>query len=431
MRAVKKSDIADGKLDRAIERLYGSAGPAEQIDRYTALLDEFHLRFSSDRAYLFSSPGRTELGGNHTDHNHGKVLAGSIQLDKIAAVSPRDDMQVVVVTDGFPKDIVADLHDLQPQDEEAGSASALVRGIAAYFAEHGYGYGGFSAYVHSRVAMGSGLSSSASIEVLIAQIFNTLYHDGTLSAVELAKAGVSAENKFFQKPCGLMDQIACAQGGIAAIDFSDNDNPGLEQIEFDFSSHGYQLMILDTGGDHADLTSEYAAIPQEMQCVARELGCTVLRESEPQQLTAAAAQIRKGCGDRPFLRALHFFQENRRVELLQEALRFEDINSYLRTVKESGLSSWTLLQNCVPTGAIQEQAVAYSLGLLSALCPEGVFRVHGGGFAGTIQGYVPVERFPDLKATLESQYGPGSVTQLRIRREGVIHLNSEFLDSGN
>lgn len=431
MRAVKQSDIADGKLDRAIERLYGSAAHNDQISRYAALLDEFHLRFSSDRAFLFSSPGRTELGGNHTDHNQGKVLAGSIQLDKIAAVIPRDDMQVVVVTAGFPKDIVADLQGLQPQDEEAGSASALVRGIAAYFAEHGYGYGGFSAYVHSRVAMGSGLSSSAAIEVLIAQIFNSLYHDGALSAVELAKAGRYAENNFFQKPCGLMDQIACAQGGIAAIDFADNDNPGLEQIEFDFSSHGYQLMILDTGGDHANLTSEYASIPQEMQCVARELGCSVLRETGPQQLTAAAAKIRASCGDRPFLRALHFFQENRRVELLQEALRFEDINSYLRTVKESGLSSWTLLQNCVPTGAVRDQAVAYCLGLLSALCPEGIFRVHGGGFAGTVQGYVPIEQFSDFKANLESQFGPGSVTPLRIRSEGVIHLDSEFLDSAN
>lgn len=429
MRAVTQSDLRDGRLEQAIERLYGSAAHNEQIKRYAALLDEFHLRFSADKAYLFSSPGRTELGGNHTDHNHGQVLAGSIQLDKIAAVTPRDDMQVQVVTEGFPKDIVADLRNLQPQDNEAGSAAALVRGIAAYFAEHGYAYGGFSAYVQSRVAMGSGLSSSAAIEVLIAQIFNTLYHGGQLPAVEMAKAGRYAENKFFQKPCGLMDQIACAQGGIAAIDFADNDNPGLQQIEFDFSRHGYQLMILDTGGDHADLTSEYAAIPREMQCVAGELGCSVLRAAGLEQLTAAAARIREKCGDRPFLRALHFYQENRRVQLLQEALQFDDINSYLRIVRESGLSSWTLLQNCAPTGAVKDQAVAYSLGMLTTLCPEGVYRVHGGGFAGTVQGYVPLEQFDELKTALESQFGHGSVTALRIRSEGVIHLDSEFLDS--
>ncbi|MCF7913609.1 MAG: galactokinase [Spirochaetaceae bacterium] len=414
--------------EKAIQRLYGSADEQQQLLRYTSLLDEFHNRFATDRAYLFSSPGRTELGGNHTDHNHGKVLAGSIQLDKIAAVTPRDDMQVEIVTAGFPKDIAADLHQLQPQEAEAGRASALVRGIAAYFAERGYGYGGFSAYVHSQVAMGSGLSSSASIEVLIAQIFNTLYHQGRLSAIELAQAGRYAENQYFKKPCGLMDQIACAQGGIAAIDFTDSESPGLEQIDFDFSSHGYQLMILDTGGDHADLTHEYASIPQEMRCVAAELGCEVLGQTDLERLTAAAHQVRQSCGDRPFLRALHYFQENRRVELLQEALQFEDINAYLRIVGESGTSSWTLLQNCIPTGAVQDQSVAYSLGLLQSLCPEGVFRVHGGGFAGTVQGYVPVSQFKELEEQLNSQFGEGAVTALRIRSEGVIHLDGEFLD---
>jgi len=390
MRSINQKDVADRALDKAIRRLYGSAVEQQQLLRYTSLLDEFHNRFTTDRAYLFSSPGRTELGGNHTDHNHGRVLAGSIQLDKIAAVTPRDDMQVEIVTAGFPKNIKADLHHLQPQEAETGSASALVRGIAAYFAERGYGYGGFSAYVHSQVAMGSGLSSSASIEVLIAQIFNTLYHQGRLSAIELAKAGRYAENQYFKKPCGLMDQIACAQGGIAAIDFADSESPGLEQIVFDFSSHGYQLMILDTGGDHADLTHEYASIPQEMKCVAAELGCKVLRETNLERLIEAAPEIRQNCGDRPFLRALHYFQENRRVGLLQEALQFEDINAYLRVAKESGNSSWNLLQNCIPTGAVQEQSVAYSLGLLQSLCPTGVFRFHGGGFAGTVQGYVPV-----------------------------------------
>ncbi|SRR6056297_402404 len=428
MRAINQKDISKGTLNGAIQRLYGAAYEKEQLDRYTSLLDEFHLRFSTEEAFLFSSPGRTELGGNHTDHNNGKVLAGSIQLDKIAAVSPRDDMQVVLVTAGFPKDIVADLNHLKPQDDEEGNASALVRGIAAYFAEHGYKYGGFSAYVHSQVAMGSGLSSSAAIEVLIAQIFNTLYHKGQLSAVELAKAGQYAENHFFQKPCGLMDQIACAQGGIAAIDFAENNNPSLEHIDFDFSRYGYQLMILDTGGDHADLTSEYASIPHEMKCVAQELGCSVLRESDMHQLTTASDLIRKNCGDRAFLRALHFFKENRRVEQLKGALKLEDINAYLRTVRESGISSWTLLQNCVPTGAVQNQAVAYSLGLLHTLCPNGFFRVHGGGFAGTVQGYVPVSSFEELQENLTALCGKGAVTPLRVRSEGVIHLDTEFLD---
>lgn len=425
MKTYTVNSIENGTLNGVLEELYGPDAAGEQKQRYSALVDSCTRRFGSGEVILFSSPGRSELCGNHTDHNHGKVIAAGIQLDKIAAAVPRSDFIVEIVTGGFPEDIKADLKDLQPDSGESGKADALVRGIAAYFRKKEYRIGGFSAYIDSRVAMGSGLSSSASLEVLIGMIFNTLYNGGTIDEVELAKAGKFAENTFFHKPCGLMDQVACAAGGISVIDFREEDDPEIERIDISFNEFGYQLMILDTGGDHADLTDEYAAIPREMGCIARQFDRTVLRDCSLEEVLGKSGQLRDVCGDRAVLRAIHFFQENMRVDAIREALAYRDINAYLRTIEASGISSWTLLQNCTPRGASEGQAVSYALGYLRTICPNGIFRVHGGGFAGTVQGYIPVDTFDTMKTAMEAHFGKGSATPLTIRSRGVIHIGEE------
>lgn len=425
MKTYTANSIENGELSGICAELYGPDAAGEQERRYSTLADSCARRFGSDEAILFSSPGRSELCGNHTDHNHGKVIAAGIQLDKIAAVVPRSDFLVEIVTEGFPEDIKTDLRYLKPDSGESGKADALVRGIAAYFQQKGYLIGGFSACIDSRVAMGSGLSSSASLEVLIGMIFNTLYNGGTIGEVELAKAGKFAENTFFHKPCGLMDQVACAAGGISVIDFEDEDDPRIDRIDFSFNEFGYQLMILDTGGDHADLTDEYAAIPREMGCIARQFDTTILRKCSLEQVLENSSLLRKTCGDRAVLRAIHFFQENERVDAIREALAYRDINAYLRTIERSGISSWTLLQNCTPGGASERQAVTYALGFLRTICPNGIFRVHGGGFAGTVQGYIPIDAFDTMKATMEAHFGKGSATPLTIRSRGVIHIGEE------
>ncbi len=419
------NSIENGELNGVLEELYGSDAAGQHRQRYAALVGSCVQRFGSKEVKLFSSPGRSELCGNHTDHNRGKVIAAGIQLDKAAAVVPRTDLLVEIVTEGFPEDIRADLRYLKPDSGESGKADALVRGIAAYFHQKGYRIGGFSAYIDSRVAMGSGLSSSASLEVLIGMIFNTLYNGGTIDEVELAMAGKFAENTFFHKPCGLMDQVACAAGGISVIDFEDEDKPKIDRIDFSFNDFGYQLMILDTGGDHADLTDEYAAIPREMGCIAGQFDRTVLRECSIEEVLQQSRQLRDTCGDRAILRAIHFFQENDRVEAIREALAYRDINAYLRTIEMSGISSWTLLQNCTPGGAVDRQAVTYALGFLRTICPNGIFRVHGGGFAGTVQGYIPADSFDTMQTQMEAHFGKGSATPLTIRSRGVIHIGEE------
>jgi len=415
-------EVKNGAIDDVLLELYGAEEIKAQTGRYVSLLKNASDKFGIDKAALFSSPGRSELCGNHTDHNRGRVIAAGIQLDKISAVMPRSDSIVEIVTEGFSHNIQTDLQYLKPDSDESGKADALVKGVAAYFREHGFQIGGFSAYIESLVAMGSGLSSSAAFEVLIGMIFNTLYNQDEISAVELAKAGKYAENTYFHKPCGLMDQLACAVGGIAIIDFEDEESPEIECLDFNFHEHDYQLMILDTGGNHANLTGEYASIPREMGCIARELGGNVLRDSSLDQLMRRSSHLRRTCGDRAFLRALHFFLENERVSLVREAIRYNDMTGYLRLIDESGRSSQMFLQNCVPTGAVENQAVNFALGLLKTICPKGVFRIHGGGFAGTIQGYIPADSFDTMQIQMEEHFGRGSATPLSIRSFGVIHI---------
>jgi galactokinase len=382
---------------------------------------------------VFSAPGRTELGGNHTDHNRGKVLAASIHLDVVAIVAPRADRLVIFRSTGYP-DVTVDLSDLAPRREERGAPEALVRGIGAAFSARGVTVGGFTANADSTVLAGSGLSSSAALEVLFGRIFDNLYGGGSASALEIARIGQRAENDYFGKPSGLMDQLACATGGAAAIDFKDAENPIIAQINLNLASMGYILCVVNTRGSHADLLDDYAAIPREMKEVAQFFGKTVLRELNQSTIMEQAAEIRKKLGDRALLRALHFFGENRRVEDMQEALEKADtifdlqerqgaVGHFLKLVTDSGNSSCHLLQNIYSPGNPREQGISLALALTRNFLPRtGACRVHGGGFAGTIQAYIPLVSLDSYREDMGAVFGAGAVTLLQIRRIGSVEL---------
>jgi galactokinase len=422
------AEVSRGALDAALERIYGEEALEEQRSRYAGLLSSFTEHFGGERALLFSSPGRTELGGNHTDHNRGHVLAASINLDTLAAVRPTEDRRARVITDALPDRMELDLRELEPREEERGGAAALLRGCAAYLAQNGFEIGGFDAYVVSRVGIGSGLSSSASVEVLIAHILNILYNAGRADRSSLAKAGKYAENRFFGKPSGLMDQLACALGAVQYIDLADPEQPKTRAVQVDFSSRGYRLCTVATGGSHADLTEAYAAIPEEMGRVARWLGVEALRDGSKALLLRRLPELRRACGDRAVLRALHFFEEDERVTEMMERLEAGDTEAYLALVAASGRSSWLHLQNCVPPNAEREQPIPLTLALSERIAPAGVFRVHGGGFAGSIQGYVPLKAWQGYSAEMEAILGEGAVTPLSIRPCGVVRVDAECLD---
>jgi galactokinase len=389
---------------------------------------------------VFTAAGRTELGGNHTDHNLGKVLAASIQLDQAAIVTPRNDNIVFYRSAGYPDVKVAltgpgGRPDLDPKPEEKGTTEALVRGIAAEFTMRGYKVGGFSANAASTVLPGSGLSSSAAVEVLFGRIFDNLYGGGGRSSLEIAQIGQKAENVYFGKPCGLMDQAACATGGAVVIDFGNRGRPTVNQIGFDLAAAGYALCVVNTLGSHANLTPDYAAIPAEMKAVAAFFGKEVLRELHRETILSKAPELRKAAGDRALLRAMHFFDENDRVDAMAAALReaakpggphLGAIYDYLLLVNESGDSSWELLQNVFSPHSPAEQGVSVALALSRRFIREkgfkGACRVHGGGFAGTIQAYIPLDALDSYRAELEAVFGAGSVTMLRIRPIGAEEL---------
>jgi galactokinase len=415
--------IQYGKLNDLLASLYGEDAAIDQTKRYIELIRKHEYHFPGHEMHLFSTPGRTELGGNHTDHNNGRVLAASVQLDALAAVSPSNTMSVELYSEGYPDPFLVNLNDLSPMEAEEGHTESLIRGIAARFVELGYRIGGFRGYIDSHVMPGSGLSSSAAIEVLIGTIFNHLHNDGTISKILLAQIGQYAENTFFKKPCGLMDQVACASGGIVAIDFSDPASPQVDRVTYNFAKAGYSLMVVDTGGSHADLTAEYASVPDEMRRLAQALGEESCRGVTTEALFQSIRTLRREVGDRAVLRALHFMEENRRVERQTEALRRHRTEDYLSLVRQSGDSSWRLLQNCYPSGAVQEQPVALGLAITEDfLQGHGAFRVHGGGFAGTIQAYVPHEVTQDYIQAMEWIYGEGCVTPLRIRQEETMQI---------
>ena len=375
-----------------------------------------------EKHYRFSAPGRTEIGGNHTDHQHGCVLAAAVNLETVADVTLNDKNVILVQSEGYPV-VQVDLRDLSVHDEEKNTTAALIRGVAAAFAERGAKIQGFDAVVKSTVLPGSGLSSSAAFEVLMGTICNELFFEGKLTAVEIAQIGQQAENVYFGKPCGLMDQMASSVGSMVFIDFEDPAQPKIEKIPFDLAKAGYALCIIDSGADHADLTDEYAAIPGEMKKVCAFFGKEVLRQIPKTAFMEALPEVRKTVSDRAVLRALHIYQENDRVVRQVEALKSGEMDAFLNLVKESGRSSWMYLQNITPVGAVAHQEVAVALALCEdLLMGKGAYRVHGGGFAGTVQAFVPVEMLADFCERIEYVLGAGSCHVLNIRENGGIRI---------
>lgn len=385
----------------------------------TEIRQKFESTFHTAPTHVFSAPGRTELSGNHTDHQHGRVLAAAVELDTRAAVALNGTSLIRVLSEGYPLCEV-DLRDLSIRPDEKNTTAALIRGVAAGFAQRGCTLSGFDAYVTSTVLPGSGLSSSAAFEVMLGTAINHLFSCG-VDAVEIARIAQYAENVYFGKPCGLMDQMASSVGGCVAIDFADPAAPVITPVNFDFSACGHALCIIDSGASHADLTDEYAAIPAELSAVSAVFGKATLRDVPEADFYADLSRVRAVAGDRAVLRAIHIFDENRRVEAQVAALQRGDFSEFLRYVNLSGFSSQNLLQNVIPTGATTHQEVALALALARHLLGDrGACRVHGGGFAGTIQAFVPNDMLPAFRTGIESVLGDGSCHALAIRPAGGI-----------
>ena len=376
-----------------------------------------------EKQYVFSAPGRTEICGNHTDHQHGCVLAAAVDLETVATVQVNESNLIEIQSEGYPL-VTVDLNDLTVREEEKNSTAALIRGVASAFVQRGAKLSGFRAEVRSTVLPGSGLSSSAAFEVLIGTILNELFFEKKLTAIEIAQIGQYAENVYFGKPCGLMDQMASSVGGMVYIDFEDPENPKVQKIDVDLATFGYGLCIIDTGADHADLTDEYAAIPGELAELCQCFGKKYLREIPKAEFVQKISEIRGKVTDRAILRAFHIYRENDRVRQLVEALRWDDIEAFLDLIKESGRSSWMYLQNITPAGAVQHQEVAVALALCETyLKGQGAFHVHGGGFAGTVQAFVPLDMLDSFKASIEEVLGENSCHVLNIRQQGGIRVS--------
>ena len=391
----------------------------------TRLDSGFSTAFGGEAQRYFSAPGRTEIGGNHTDHQRGRVLAGAVNLDTVAAVRVSGTNVIRVQSKGYPLCQV-DLDNLEPVAAEINSTPALIRGVAARFAQLGCKVGGFDAYCESTVLPGSGLSSSAAFEVLIGTIINHLFFDGRVSQAEVAQIGQYAENVFFGKPCGLMDQTASAVGGLVTIDFADKAHPDIRPVHFDFSTTGHALCIIDSRADHADLTDEYAAIPGELKEICDCLGKEVTTEIPEEEFYAAIPKLRETCGDRAVMRAMHEYNENRRVPEQVACLEKGDFQGFLSLIRESGFSSWMYLQNVIPAGYVRQQPVAVALGLCEhCLRGKGAYRVHGGGFAGTVQAFVPFELLDSFRAGIDAALGEGACHVLSIRPQGGVEMEVE------
>lgn len=407
--------------NNAFRELYGS-DPAEltkQAKRYTSLLKLFTKSFGTGQVEFFSSPGRTEIGGNHTDHNFGRVLAGAVNLDNIAVAAVNNSNVIRIESAGY-KRFEVELSQLKPAKKEQFTSAALVRGICARLKELGYAIGGFDACIDGGVPVGSGLSSSASFEVLIGAIISQLFNKGKIDPIQIAIIGQYSENNYFGKPCGLMDQTACAMGGLITIDFKDPSKPVVKKINFDFVATRFALVITDTGGNHADLNDEYASLPTDMKAVAKQLGAKVLRQVTLEQIIQIIPKIRRKVGDRAILRAIHFQGDNQRVVDQVAALEKNNFKAFLGMVVDSGYSSYMYNQNIYPVNNVKEQGVSLALALSElVLKGKGAWRVHGGGFAGTIQAFVPNELLKKYISTLEHVYGAGSCHKLFIRHQGA------------
>ncbi|MBR0510736.1 MAG: galactokinase [Clostridia bacterium] len=412
-----RTQLQTGSFDQRLTRLYDGLDAAKA--RYLHLTDLFEESCGdAEEIRFFSAPGRTEVCGNHTDHNHGKVIAAAINLDAVACAAKTDDGVIYIKSENYPGDRI-DLNVLTPVEKEREKSASLVRGVAARFKQLGYKVGGLKAVTVNNVLKGSGMSSSASYEVLVGTMLNYLYNDGKVSAVEIAQIAQYAENEFFGKPCGLMDQMACSVGGFVGIDFADPAKPVIEPVAFDFAHCGHALCIVDTRADHADLTDEYAAIRREMEAVAGFFGKRNLRETDEAAVMDNLAALREKLGERPLMRAMHFYGENRRVDAEKAALAAGDFEKFKELTVASGRSSYMYNQNVFAASQPQSQPVALALALSEAiLAGKGAWRVHGGGFAGTIQAFVPLDMLEEYKSKLEALFGENSCYVLAIRPFG-------------
>ncbi len=420
-----KEALLKGEFDQRLSFIYGEAALPLQKARYAAAVDSFSTIYGADRdASLYSVAGRSEISGNHTDHNHGCVIAASIDLDIIAVAAPSSENVIRVKSEGFSEDVVDFDAFSAPRAVPQGHSDELIAGMVSGFKKNGHKVGGFDAYTTSSVLKGSGISSSAAFEDMIGNILSHMYNEGKVNNVEIAMLSQYAENVFFGKPCGLMDQVACAVGGIVAIDFADPKAPVIEKVDFDITAAGYNLCIINTGGNHADLTDDYAAIPAEMKSVAAALGKSVLREADEADVIAAIPALREQVGDRAILRALHFYQENRRVSALKQALSHSDLDAFFDGIKASGRSSFCYLQNVFTTKNVREQGVSLALCMAEKLLSDkkAAWRVHGGGFAGTIQAFVPSEYVEEFRRSMDAVLGEGKCMVLRVRPVGAVKI---------
>lgn len=408
--------------------LYGADKREEAVKRYQDLIDGFEKTFGDREVRLFSSPGRTEISGNHTDHNHGKVLAGSINLDCVGVAAENHSNKVNIVSITFNQSFTIDLNDLSPSPQKAGTVD-LVKGLLAGFKESGYEIGGFDAYITSNVISAAGVSSSAAFEMLLCSILNTFFNEGRMSAVAYAHIGKYSENVYWDKASGLLDQMACAVGGLITIDFLEPADPKVEKIDFDFGSQNHSLIIVNTGKGHADLSADYSSVPIEMKKVAEFFGKTVCAEISEEEVLGRLKEVREYAGDRSVLRALHFFEENKRVEAEVAALKENRFQDFLTNITASGNSSWKWLQNCFTNTSFQEQGITVALALTELFIAEkqkGACRVHGGGFAGVIMAMLPNDIVDEYIAYIEKALGKGSAYRMSIRPYGAICVDGEI-----
>ena len=410
------------KSRKLMTALYGEAAVDANIERYQNLVKSFQKKFAEEDVTLFSSPGRTEISGNHTDHNHGKVLAGSINLDCVGVAAKNNSSKVHIISETFNQSFIIDLNDLSLSDKKAGTID-LVKGLLQGFKESGYEVGGFNAYITSNVISAAGVSSSASFEMLLCSILNTFFNEGRMDTVAYAHIGKYSENVYWDKASGLLDQMACAVGGLITIDFLEPASPVVEKIDFDFSSQNHSLIIVNTGKGHADLSADYSSVPIEMKKVAEFFGKEVCAEITEEEVIGHLAEVREYAGDRSVLRALHFFEENKRVEAEVKALKEGRFSDFLNNITASGNSSWKWLQNCFTNSAYQEQGITVALALTELFIAgkqRGACRVHGGGFAGVIMAMLPNDLVEEYVAYIEKALGEGNAYRMSIRPYGAI-----------
>lgn len=410
------------KSRKLMAALYGETAVEANIERYQNLVKSFQKKFAEEDITLFSSPGRTEISGNHTDHNHGKVLAGSINLDCVGVATKNNSSKVHIISETFNQSFIIDLNDLSPSDKKAGTID-LVKGLLQGFKESGYEVGGFNAYITSNVISAAGVSSSASFEMLLCSILNTFFNEGRMDTVAYAHIGKYSENVYWDKASGLLDQMACAVGGLITIDFMEPASPVVEKIDFDFSSQNHSLIIVNTGKGHADLSADYSSVPIEMKKVAEFFGKEVCAQITEEEVIEHLAEVRAYAGDRSVLRALHFFEENKRVEAEVKALKEGRFTDFLMNITASGNSSWKWLQNCFTNSAYQEQGITVALALTELFIAEkqrGACRVHGGGFAGVIMAMLPNDLVDEYVAYIEKALGEGNAYRMSIRPYGAI-----------